>query len=91
MKNRLEKRFCDRGQGKREGKQLNSKGSTHYQLVSDYWIKIENELREICQAVLDLLDSRLIPSATTTDCKIFYLKMQGDYFRYLAEFLKGKE
>ena len=65
--------------------------STHYQLVSDYRIKIEEELRTICQQVLDLLDERLIPSATTTDCTIFYQKMKGDYYRYLAEFLKGKE
>ena len=33
----------------------------------------------------------MIPTASTTDCQIFYLKMKGDYFRYLAEFLKGKE
>ena len=67
------------------------RNSSHYQLVSDYRIKIENELKRICQEVLDLLDDKLIPSATSTDCTIFYLKMKGDYFRYLAEFFKGKE
>ena len=59
--------------------------------MSDYRNKIEKELKKICQEVLDLLDEKLIPSASSTDCTIFFLKMKGDYFRYLAEFLKGKE
>ena len=67
------------------------RNSAHYNIVSDYRIKIETELRKICQEVLDLLDQKLIPSSSTVDCTIFYLKMKGDYFRYLAEFLKGKE
>ena len=41
--------------------------------------------------MLDLLDDKLIPSASSPDSTIFYLKMKGDYFRYLAEFLKGKD
>ena len=73
-----------------EGKEK-ERNSTHFTLVSDYRIKIETELKKICQEVLDLLDDKLIPSASSTDSQIFYLKMKGDYFRYLAEFLKGKE
>ncbi|PPD67628.1 hypothetical protein GOBAR_DD35493 [Gossypium barbadense] len=38
-----------------------------------------------------LLDSRLIPSAAAKDSKVFYLKMKGDYHRYLAEFKTGAE
>lgn len=33
----------------------------------------------------ELLDKHLIPSATPADSKVFYLKMKGDYYRYLAE------
>ena len=35
-----------------------------------------------------LLDSHLIPHTNTkedTESKVFYLKMKGDYYRYLAE------
>ncbi|XP_010794230.1 14-3-3-like protein [Notothenia coriiceps] len=50
---------------------------------------IEKELNDICQEVLDLLDKHLIPKATPADSKVFYLKMKGDYFRYLAEVATG--
>lgn len=32
-----------------------------------------------------LLDKYLIPKADTAESKVFYLKMKGDYYRYLAE------
>lgn len=33
----------------------------------------------------DLLDKHLIPNADDIDSEVFYLKMKGDYYRYLAE------
>ena len=34
----------------------------------------------------------LIPAAAEEDgIKVFYLKMKGDYFRYMCEFLSGEE
>lgn len=33
-----------------------------------------------------MLDKHLIPSAQTGESKVFYFKMKGDYYRYLAEF-----
>ena len=32
-----------------------------------------------------LLDEHLIKSAQKSESKVFYLKMKGDYYRYLAE------
>ena len=40
--------------------------------------------------MLDLLEQKLIPQATETDEKLFYLKMKGDYFRYMAEYAQGE-
>jgi 14-3-3 protein beta/theta/zeta len=54
-------------------------------MVKEYKEKVEKELREICQDVLQLLDKFLIAKATQAESKVFYLKMKGDYFRYLAE------
>ena len=36
---------------------------------------------------MNLLDKYLIANAKSLDSKVFYLKMKGDYNRYLAEFL----
>ena len=55
----------------------------------DYRDKIDIELQELCRRVLKIVDERLIPSARDNDSKVFYLKMKGDYHRYLAEFSSG--
>ncbi|KAM1105563.1 hypothetical protein ACFX15_002461 [Malus domestica] len=52
---------------------------------------IKTDISNICDNILKLLDSRLIPSAIGDDSKVFYLKMKGDYHRYLAEFKTGAE
>ena len=36
-----------------------------------------------------LLDKFLIAKASNAESKVFYLKMKGDYFRYLAEVAVG--
>lgn len=60
-------------------------------MAKEYREKIEKELKEICKDVLGLLDSRLIPKAASPESKVFYLKMKGDYYRYLAEVATGDE
>lgn len=54
-------------------------------MAKEYRCKVESELREICNDVLTLLDKFLIPKASNAESKVFYLKMKGDYYRYLAE------
>lgn len=56
-------------------------------MAREYKEKIEGELNDICNDVLDLLDSILLANVTDSESesKVFYLKMKGDYFRYLAE------
>ncbi|XP_077384717.1 14-3-3 protein beta/alpha-1-like [Festucalex cinctus] len=55
------------------------------QMARDYRLKIEAELEEICNDVLNLLDNFLIVNAKPAESKVFYLKMKGDYYRYLSE------
>ena len=50
--------------------------------------QVEEELGQICGSILNLLDQYLINSSTSGESKVFYLKMKGDYHRYLAEFKK---
>jgi 14-3-3 protein beta/theta/zeta len=58
-------------------------------MAKEYREKVETELTDICQEVLNLLDKFLIPKAENPESKVFYLKMKGDYYRYLAEVAGG--
>jgi len=61
------------------------------QMAKEYREKVEKELKDICQDVLNLLDKFLIAKAGNPESKVFYLKMKGDYYRYLAEIAGGEE
>ncbi|ESR47181.1 hypothetical protein CICLE_v10003615mg, partial [Citrus x clementina] len=74
-----------------EQKEESRGNEDHVSTIRDYRSKIETELSSICDGILKLLDSRLIPCASSGDSKVFYLKMKGDYHRYLAEFKTGAE
>ncbi|CAL5368476.1 unnamed protein product [Camellia sinensis] len=65
--------------------------NNHVALVTDYKSKIESELSHSCNRVLNLLEKHLIPSAYDNESKVFYLKMKGDYYRYITEFKVGTE
>ncbi|KAG1672503.1 hypothetical protein FOA52_002812 [Chlamydomonas sp. UWO 241] len=69
-----------------------SKGNEdHVARIKTYRASVEKELSDICASILSLLDEFLIPSASSGESKVFYLKMKGDYHRYLAEFKAGAE
>ncbi|KAL2930877.1 14-3-3-like protein D [Bienertia sinuspersici] len=38
-----------------------------------------------------VIDDHLIPHSTSSESTVFYYKMKGDYYRYLAEFKSGDE
>lgn len=48
--------------------------------------EVEAELLHTCMEIIGYLENTLVKGAQTDEGKIFFLKMQGDYFRYLAEF-----
>merc|ERR1712216_1115153 len=69
-----------------------SKGtSENKERIEAYRRKIEQELEDICSRILKLLDNNLIGGARSGESKVFYLKMKGDYHRYLAEFKTGPD
>lgn len=43
----------------------------------------------LCFLLQGLLDDYLIPKAPAAESRVFYLKMKGDYYRYLAEVATG--
>jgi len=68
-------------------------------LAREYRETVEKELTANCNDVLELLSNFLIPKASEdlkensveekVESKVFYLKMKGDYYRYLAEVATG--
>jgi len=53
--------------------------------AAGYRSLVQNELREVCQQVTDILENYLIPNAQPGEPRVFFLKMAGDYYRYMAE------
>jgi len=72
-----------------EQKEDNKGNKDHVVKIKEYRSKVENELTGICNDILNLLDEFLIPSSSTGESKVFYYKMKGDYYRYMAEFATG--
>jgi 14-3-3 protein epsilon len=60
-------------------------------LIQEYKNKIEDELKDKCNDVLNLLDNHLLMNSKAPDAKVFFQKMKGDYYRYLGEFMQGDE
>jgi len=60
-------------------------------MAHEYREKVEGELKSICKEVLELLENTLVGSADSAESKVFYLKMKGDYHRYLAEVASDAE
>ncbi|XP_057952208.1 14-3-3-like protein D isoform X2 [Malania oleifera] len=59
--------------------------------IKAYRQKVESELSNICGDVMTVIDEHLIPSSAAGESTVFYYKMKGDYYRYLAEFKAGNE
>lgn len=78
---------------------IEQKATDKEALAMEYRKKIEQELHEVCNEVLDLLDKYLVTKATNkasdssvnAESAVFFLKMKGDYYRYLAEVADKEE
>ena len=58
-------------------------------LLKEYKSKIEGELTNFCNDIISLLEKNLVTTSTNSEGKVFYLKMKGDYYRYISEFATG--
>jgi len=64
-----------------------SKGNTEAAgRAGEYRTLVEKELDDICDKILKLLDDCLIKNSSGGESKVFYCKMKGDYYRYIAEY-----
>jgi tetratricopeptide (TPR) repeat protein len=63
-------------------------------LIEKYKGIVENELESICKEVISLLVDNLLKTVSgkkKDETEVFYLKMSGDYYRYLAEFRQAND
>eukprot|EP00927_Polykrikos_kofoidii_P074755 TRINITY_DN70778_c0_g1_i1.p1 TRINITY_DN70778_c0_g1~~TRINITY_DN70778_c0_g1_i1.p1 ORF type:complete len:239 (-),score=53.15 TRINITY_DN70778_c0_g1_i1:81-797(-) len=74
-----------------EEKHRSEGNHAHASWTNEYRMKIEKELRTTCVDILKLLDEKLIPTAEGCESRLFYQKMKGDYWRYVAEITTGEE
>lgn len=77
----------------------NKEDETGKELCKTYRDEIEKELKKICQEVVALLDDHVLPNIQKSDfeddqkeeTRVFFEKMKGDYYRYMAEALSGDD
>lgn len=50
-----------------------------------YKKKIETELQKNCQDIIDMIKADAMKTSDDVEGKAFFLKMVGDYYRYMAE------
>ena len=54
-----------------------------------YKKKIEEELYRNCEEIISIINQDVLSKATESESRAFFLKMIGDYCRYVAESAKG--
>jgi len=57
--------------------------------MGDYKKRIEEELYRNCDEIIALIRADVLSKATDDESRAFFLKMIGDYCRYIAESAKG--
>merc|ERR1712146_9234 len=72
-----------------EQKEKTKGNEENAKFAKEYCGKVETELDKICNTILGVLDTNLVPKCTSDESKVFYLKMKADYYRYIAEFTEG--
>jgi hypothetical protein len=68
-----------------ESKEQTRGNAKHVELAKAYREKVESEMNNICDEILRTIDDIITNKRNDTESRVFFLKMQGDYYRYLAE------
>jgi 14-3-3 protein epsilon len=72
-----------------EQKESKKGTSTFLPFIQEYRKRVEEELTKLCKNVIQTIDTQLLKRAEDAEAKVFYLKMKGDYNRYVAEYAEG--
>lgn len=72
-----------------EMKERKKETSAFLPYILEYRKKVEEELTKMCNNVISTIDNHLLKKAEDAEARVFYLKMKGDYNRYIAEYAQG--
>merc|ERR1712151_1271021 len=67
----------------------NPKYSKFSDALAQYKASIETKLQEDCQRIVDMINKHVLGKPCDGEPKAFFVKMVGDYYRYIAENAKG--
>ena len=73
-----------------ESKEAKKAESPYLEYIREYKQKVQKELEDLCNKICETIDTNLLPKANTDEAKVFYHKMKGDYYRYIAENVDGE-
>lgn len=69
----------------------NPKYSKFSEALASYKNTIENQLTADCEKVVDMINSKVLQKDCDGEAKAFFIKMVGDYYRYIAENAKDSK
>merc|ERR1711976_350332 len=67
----------------------NPKYSKYADALTTYKTSIENKLTQDCKNIIEIINSKVLAKSCDGESKAFFVKMVGDYYRYIAENAKG--
>jgi 14-3-3 protein epsilon len=59
--------------------------------LARYKNEIEEKLTQDCQKVVDVINQKVLSKSCDGESKAFFVKMVGDYYRYISENAKGSQ
>lgn len=88
----IKQREEDRAGAGSEAKEKSHDHERKAKQADEYINLISKEIGDICKEVVDLVDNYLLKQIEDdNESKTFYLKMKGDYYRYVAEVQDSEE
>lgn len=63
----------------------NPKYAKHTDALAAYKKKIESQLYADCENIIDIVKSKVLSKSSEDEARAFFVKMVGDYYRYIAE------
>ena len=67
----------------------NPKYSKYATALADYKAQIEDKLTSDCKSIISTINDKVLSKESQGEAKAFFVKMVGDYYRYIAENAKG--
>ena len=69
----------------------NPKYAKFTESLAAYKRKIEEALYKDCENIIHIIQSKVLTKAGEAEAKAFFVKMVGDYYRYIAETAQGEK